>query len=173
MIQLQNEIVSLRAIEPEDIDLLFDLENDVGLWKYSNRLQPYSRDLLQNYIANAHKDIFETRQIKFTISRIDHTAVGFIDLFNYEPLHRRAGVGLLIRNQDQSKGYGGGALDLIRIYAQKYLQLHQLYVNIAEENKISIKLFERQGYSFAGKKKDWNFYEGEYHNENIYQKMIE
>ncbi len=172
MIQLQNEIVRLRAIEPEDIDLLFDLENDIGLWKYSNRSHPYSRDLLQNYIANAHKDIFETRQIKFTISTEDEVAVGFIDLFNYEPLHRRAGVGLLIRNQDQSKGYGGAALELIWIYAQKYLQLHQLYANIAEENKISIKLFERQGYCFAGKKKDWNFYEGEYHNENIYQKII-
>ena len=63
MTHLQNEKVSLRAVEPEDIDLLFDLENDISLWKYSNRLQPYSRDLLQKYIANAHKDIFEIRQI--------------------------------------------------------------------------------------------------------------
>ena len=59
MANLQNEKVSLRAVEPKDIDLLFDLENDVSLWKYSNRLQPYSRDLLQKYIANVHKDIFE------------------------------------------------------------------------------------------------------------------
>ena len=173
MIQLRNEIVSLRAIEPVDIELLFDLENDVELWKYSNRSQPYSRDLLQNYIANAHKDIFEIRQIKFTIIAQDDTAVGFIDLFDYEPLHHRAGVGLVIRNQDQSKGYGGAALELIGVYAQKHLQLHQLYAHIAAENKISIQLFERQGYCFVGKKKDWNFYEEQYHDESIYQKLIE
>lgn len=173
MIQLRNEIVSLRAIEPVDIELLFDLENDVELWKYSNRSQPYSRDLLQNYIANAHKDIFEIRQIKFTIIAQDDTAVGFIDLFDYEPLHHRAGVGLVLRQQDQNKGYGKAALQLIAVYAQKHLQLHQLYANIAEENRISIQLFEGQGYTFAGKKKDWNFYEGQYHDESIYQKMIE
>ena len=87
MILLQNEKVSLRALEPKDVDLLFDLENDVSLWKYSNRSQPYSRDLLQKYIANAHKDIFEIRQIKFTIIIDNDIAVGFIDLFDFEPLH--------------------------------------------------------------------------------------
>ncbi|MEC7173004.1 MAG: GNAT family N-acetyltransferase [Bacteroidota bacterium] len=173
MITLQNEKVSLRAIEPKDIDLLFDLENDVTLWKYSNRSQPYSRDLLQKYITNAHKDIFEIRQIKFTICIDEDIAVGFIDLFDFEPLHHRAGVGLIVRERYKSKGYGGAALHLIYVYAQKYLQLHQLYAFIAVENKISVRLFEGQGYHVTGKKKDWNFYEGRYHDEFIYQKLIE
>ena len=173
MIRLQNDLLSLRAIESEDIDLLFDLENDLDLWKYSNRSQPYSRDLLQKYIANAHKDIFEVRQIKFAICTLDGIAVGFIDLFDYEPLHHRAGVGLVLREQDQNKGYGKSSLELIALYAQKYLQLHQLYANSARENQMSIQLFEGQGYTFVGIKKDWNFYEGQYHAENIYQKMIE
>ena len=173
MIQLRNEIVSLRAIEPEDISLLFDIENDIELWKYSNRSQPYSRDLLNNYISNAQKDIFEIRQIKFTISGQDGNAVGFIDLFDFEPLHHRAGVGLVVRNQDQRNGYGAAALELIYFYAKKYLQMHQLYANIAVENSISIELFESQGYCFVGKKKDWNFYEGQYHDESIYQKLVE
>ena len=172
MIRLQNKLISLRALEPRDIELLFDLENDVELWKYSNRTQPYSKDLLQNYIANSHKDIFETRQIKFAISTMEDIAVGFIDLFDFEPLHHRAGVGLVIRKLDHRKGYGGAALDLIGNYARKHLQLHQLYAHIAVENKISIQLFENRGYCFVGKKKDWNFYEGEYHDESIYQKLI-
>ena len=173
MIQLQNETVRLRAIEPEDINLLFSLENDIEFWKYSNRSHPYSRDLLQNYISNAHKDIFEVRQIKFTIIGQGDNAVGFIDLFDFEPLHHRAGVGLVVQKKDQSKGYGRAALELISFYAKNYLQLHQLYANIAVENKISIELFESQGYCFVGKKKDWNFYEGQYHDESIYQKLIE
>ena len=53
--------------------------------------QPYSKDLLQNYVANSDKDIFEARQIKFS-STIEDIAVGFIDLFDFEPLHHRAGV---------------------------------------------------------------------------------
>ena len=172
MIRLQNKLISLRALEPRDIELLFDLENDVELWKYSNRNQPYSKDLLQNYIANSHKDIFETRQIKFTISTMEDIAVGFIDLFDFEPLHHRAGVGLVIRKLDHRKGYGAAALDLISNYARNNLQLHQLYAHIAVENKISIQLFENKGYCFVGIKKDWNFYEGKYHDEIIYQKLI-
>ena len=172
MIRLQNKLLSLRALEPHDIELLFDLENDVELWKYSNRNQPYSKDLLQNYIANSHKDIFETRQIKFTISTMEDIAVGFIDLFDFEPLHHRAEVGLVIRKLDPRKGYGAAALDLISNYGRKHLQLHQLYAHIAVENKISIQLFENKGYCFVGIKKDWNFYEGKYHDEIIYQKLI-
>jgi diamine N-acetyltransferase len=50
--------------------------------------------------------------------------------------------------------------------------LYQLYAHIAVENNISIRLFERQGYDFVGTKKDWNFYDGKYHDESIYQKII-
>ncbi len=172
MMRLQNERVSLRAIEHEDIDVLFNLENDVDLWKYSNRFQPFSKDLLKNYIANAHKDFFDIRQVKFSIVDQKKTLIGFIDLFDHEPLHHRAGVGLVVQKENRGKGYGTAALELIGDYAKNHLQLHQLYVNIAVENKISIQLFVRQGYFFAGTKKDWNFYEGQFHDESVYQKII-
>tara|TARA_Y100000389_G_C17359766_1_gene463099 strand:- start:238 stop:756 length:519 start_codon:yes stop_codon:yes gene_type:complete len=169
---IKNDILSLRAVEPEDIGALFEVENDLELWKYSNRSQPYSKDLLQNYISNAHRGIFETRQVKFTVVNLKGQPVGFIDLFDFEPLHHRAGVGLAIQKQFQDKGYGTGALALLGLYAKQYLQLHQLYANIAVENNISIKLFKCQGYHFVGTKKEWNFYDDQYHDESIYQKII-
>lgn len=172
MMQLQNEDVILRALEPEDIDLLFELENDTVLWKYSNRSQPYSKHLLKNYITNAHKHILEFRQIKFTITINKNQPIGFIDLFDYEPMHRRAAVGLVVRKENRERGYGTAALQLIDFYAKKYLQIHQLYANIALENKASIELFKGQGYIFVGKKKDWNFYDDQFHDEYIYQKII-
>ena len=87
MINYQNDFVTLRALEPEDLDFLFDTENDTELWKYSNRFHPYSKRLLNSYIANANKDIFETRQIKLAITNKQGRAIGFMDLFNFEPLH--------------------------------------------------------------------------------------
>ena len=80
MIPLKNEILGLRGVEPDDIRILFEIENDLELWKYSNRSQPYSKDLLQNYIANAHKDIFESRQVKFTLVNLKDQPIGFIDV---------------------------------------------------------------------------------------------
>jgi diamine N-acetyltransferase len=172
MMRLENEMVGLRAIEPIDVDVLFDVENDLDLWKYSNRSQPYSKDLLQRYIDHAHRDIFETRQIKFTVIDQEATPIGFIDLFDYEPLHHRAGVGLVILKEKQSKGYGAAALELIGVYAKKYLQLHQLFAHIASENTKSIRLFEAQGYVFVGTKKEWNFYEGQFQDESTFQKIF-
>ena len=172
MTQLENKDVILRALEPEDIDLLFELENDTDLWKYSNRSQPYSKHLLKNYITNAHKHIFEIRQIKFTIIIENNLPVGFVDLFDYEPLHHRAAVGLVVQKESRERGYGTAALQLIDSYAKKHLQLHQLYAHIAVENKASVELFKGEGYVFVGKKKDWNFYDDQFHDEFIYQKII-
>lgn len=172
MMHLQNDRISLRAVEPEDIDVLFELENDPGLWKYSNRVQPYSKDLLKRYLDNAHQHILESRQVKLSMVNSKSAVVGFIDLFDYEPLHHRAGVGLAVRKEHQTQGYGAASLDLIEVYARRYLHLHQLYAHISSENKISIRLFEGQAYSFVGTKKDWNFYDGEFHDELIYQKII-
>jgi diamine N-acetyltransferase len=171
MINYQNDLVTLRALEPEDLDFLFDTENDTELWKYSNRFQPYSKRLLNSYIANANKDIFETRQIKLVITD-KQGRVGFIDLFNFEPLHHRAAIGLTICPANRGRGYASAALVLIEAYAKERLQLHQLYANIAKENQHSIQLFESQKFLLVGKKKDWNFYEGEFHDELIYQKIV-
>ena len=172
MVNYQNQLVILRALEPDDIDFLFDTENDIDLWKYSDRFHPYSKSLLKAYISNADKDVFDTRQIKFTITDKEQQAIGFLDLFDFEPLHHRAAVGLMISSAERGKGYAGAALDLIETYAKEQLQLHQLYACVADENLPSISLFESQSYIMTGKKKDWNFYEGKYHDERIYQKII-
>ena len=168
----QKEVISLRAIEPSDIDFLFAIENDVSLWKYSNRSSPYSKNLLIDYIINSGRDIFETKQLKFTIVNKNNVPVGFIDLFDFDPLNHRAGVGIVITTEERSQGYGAAALASIEFFAKNQLQLHQLYADIAVENKTSIELFEKQKYVLIGTKKDWNFYEGKFHDEFNYQKLI-
>ena len=157
MINYQNDLVTLRALEPEDLDFLFDTENDTELWKYSNRFHPYSKRLLNSYIANANKDIFETRQIKLAITDKQGRAIGFMDLFNFEPLHHRAAIGLVICPANRGRGYASAALELIEAYAKERLQLHQLYANIAKENQHSIQLFESQKFLLVGKKKRLEF----------------
>ena len=43
---LENDKIKLRALEPDDLDLLFSVENSSDLWGISNTLTPFSRDLL-------------------------------------------------------------------------------------------------------------------------------
>ncbi|MGA0896491.1 MAG: GNAT family N-acetyltransferase [Flavobacteriaceae bacterium] len=166
------EGIFLRALEPEDLEVLLQLENDSSLWKYSNRTEPFSRDLLQKYIDQQHQDIFEVKQKRFVVSYHDQTPIGFVDLFDFEPLHRRAGIGVIIHPNYQGKGYARRALELVEEYAKKQLNLHSLYANIAEENSASLKVFESCEFRRIAEKKEWNFYEGRFHDEYLYQKLL-
>ena len=50
MKQLSNDKVLLRALEPEDVELLYGWENDSDLWQVSNTIAPYSKYVLTQFI---------------------------------------------------------------------------------------------------------------------------
>ena len=153
---LANDIITLRAIEPEDIELLYSWENDPEIWEVSHTLVPYSKYILALYIKNSDKDIYETKQLRLMIDTNEGKTVGAIDLFDFEPHHSRVGVGLLIHNkEDRSKGYASEALDLLISFCFKKLNIHQMFANIESRNKISLGLFEKHGFRICGTKKEW------------------
>ena len=163
----------LRALEPEDVDVLYAVENDVSHWKYSDRNQPYSKATLRNYIAHAHEDIYTTGQLRFVLAAPGHPFIGMVDLYNFSAMHHRAGVGLLILKHYRKQGFGVQAIALLEAYVKAHLQLHQLYACFSEDNLPSKKLFEKMGFQEAGVKKDWIFHSGGYHHVLFFQKNYE
>ncbi len=168
---LHGNSIYLRALEPEDLEFLYAVENDEAIWEVSNTITPYSRFLIRQYLENAQQDIFEAKQLRLAIcSRTSEEALGLIDLFDFDPVNRRAGVGIIIKNENErGKGYGKEALQLVINYAFHHLQLHQLYANIGEENAASIALFSTFGFQKIGVKKDWICRNGEFFDEAFYQ----
>jgi diamine N-acetyltransferase len=153
---LSNRIVSLRAIEPEDIELLYSWENDPEIWEVSHTLVPFSKYILALYIKNSDKDIYESKQLRLMIDTSDGKTIGAIDLFDFDPYHSRVGIGILIHNrEDRSKGYAGAALELLIAYCFNKLNIHQLFVNIETGNKVSLNLFEKHGFKICGTRKEW------------------
>lgn len=151
--------INLRAIEPEDIDLLYKWENDESIWHLSNTLAPFSRYVLTKYIESAHLDIYQTRQLRLMIDAVEGSSsrtVGAIDLFDFEPFHLRAGIGVVIGDsQDRGKGIASLALKELIQYSFETLQLKQLYCNILEDNLVSLNLFKKHGFKEVGLKKSW------------------
>lgn len=170
MITLKGEHIYLRALEPEDLEFIHAIENDETIWEISNTLTPYSKFLIKQYLEHAHKDIFEVKQLRLVISNYEDAPIGMIDLFDFDFKNGRAGVGILVKEpKDREKGVGKEALKLLIDYSFSHLGLHQLYCNISEGNKASIKLFSNQGFEKIGLKKDWNYINGLYKNEYVYQ----
>jgi len=173
MAVLLGKNISLRALEPEDLDFLFSAENDESFWEISGTQIPYSKYILRNYIQNAHQDIYEAKQYRFVICDTSNTPVGMIDLFEFNPQHKRVGVGILIIPQHQRKNYASEALEMIIDYAFSYLHVHQIFANITSNNNRSIALFEKLKFKIAGVKKDWIFSNSTYKDEILYQLIKE
>ena len=168
---LENSSVILRALEPEDLEILYSWENDPSVWHLSGTLVPFSRYLLKQYLENARKDIFELKQLRLVIERREgNRAVGAIDLFEYDPHHHRAGIGILIAHRsDRGKGYAREALEALMDYSFNVLKLHQLWCNIGAGNEESLKLFRKAGFLEVGEKKGWLFNGEAYESEWMLQ----
>jgi len=169
---LEGKKLILRALEPTDVDVLFEWENNEKLWHLSNTITPFSRFTMEQYILNAHQDIYTTKQLRLMIDKKEpdgNNPIGSIDLFDFDPTNKRAGLGVLIIENEQSKGYASEALELLINYCFTTLQLHQVYCNISADNQASLKLFEKQNFSMVGQKKEWLFINGKWIDENILQ----
>ncbi|QHI39351.1 Spermidine N(1)-acetyltransferase [Kordia antarctica] len=172
MLTLTGKLLNLRALEPEDLDFIYDIENDESIWEISATQTPYSRFLIKQYLENAHQDIYEAKQLRLVMVSKEQETIGLIDLFEFDPKNKRVGIGLLIaKSENRYKGFGKEALQLVCEYAYKHLNVHQVFANIGEENEASIKLFENLGFQQIGVKRDWNFVNGKFKNELFYQKL--
>lgn len=170
MITLKGKHVYLRALEPEDLEFVHAVENDESIWEISNTQTPFSKFIIKQYLENAHKDIYEVKQLRLVISNYNDAPLGMIDIFDFDFKNSRAGIGILIKDTEaRGKGYGSEALKLLVSYCFTHLGLHQLYCNISEENEVSIKLFKNEGFKQVGLKKDWNYVNNSYKNEYLFQ----
>lgn len=165
--------ITLRALEPDDVGLLYRWENDMSIWHLSNTITPLSKFTLEQYVMDSALDIFATRQLRMMIDLKDEMdgirTIGSIDLFDYEPTHLRAGVGIMILKEFRGRGLASEALELLIHYAFDTLQMHQVYCNIATDNPESIRLFKSKGFRLVGTKRDWNRIHNIWQNECLYQ----
>lgn len=171
MITLKGDTIYIRALEPNDLEFVYAIENDQSIWEVSNTNTPYSRFLVRQYLENAHQDIYEAKQLRLAICQdMDFPALGLIDIFDFDPKNNKAGVGIVIQgNENRKQNIGSEALGLLIQYAFQHLNLHQLYANIGTENVASIALFTKFGFESIGIKKDWNLVNGIYKDEAIFQ----
>lgn len=164
--------IYFRHITPDDIDLILTWENNTENWKISSTTKPYTRDQIEEFV-NLNQDIFELEQLRLVIClNTTNEVVGNIDLFDFEPEHRRVGVGILIDEKFRNQGYAHQSIILIEEYAKEVLGVKNMFCNILTDNLNSIKLFEKHNFKQIGIKKGWHQYKGNWFDEFLYLKTI-
>ena len=166
---LKGKNIFLRALELEDIDYLFSIENNEKYWSISDSQIPFSKYLLNRYLKNSDMDIYEAKQLRLVITDFKNITIGLIDLFDIDFKNNRAGVAIIINEKMRNKGFAKEALEMLIKYSKTHLSLHQLYCNILEDNTHSINLFKSVQFKEVGLKKDWIKFDGKYKNEMLLQ----
>lgn len=219
--RLAGRTVSLRAVEPRDVDLLYVWENDVDLWAVSGTTEPFSREQMVRFVERqlGGADLLHTGQLRLMIEvpkledqvqvqeqkqeqepKLEDQkqgqkqtpkqmsqefgpaeipcqaaeAVGAVDLFEYDPIHRRAGIGIVIYGaKHRRRGYALETLEILCRYAREQLYLHQLWCTVGADNTPSRELFRRAGFVESGVKRDWLRTPEGFRDEVILQKILE
>lgn len=154
-IESLDNICHLRAVEPSDLELMYLWENDREVWRVSGNTAPLSRERLAQFIEEQNYDIYATRQMRLIIEA-EGSAVGTLDIFDFDPQHLRFGIGILIYAQeDRRRGYAHAAIESLKEYARDTLGVKQIWAGVAENNRASISLFEGCGFELCGTRRAW------------------
>ena len=138
------ERIRLRALEPEDLEWLYRVENDETIWKWGNTNVPYSRYVLRSYIAEARHDVYADGQVRLAVvEQKGQSVVGCVDLVDFSPRHLRAEVGIAIFPKFRRQGYATAALRMLSGSV------------VSGDNVGALQLFRQCGYDSCAMLPDW------------------
>ncbi len=164
--------VHLRAMEPEDLDFLYHIENDANLWEVGVTNVPYSRYLLHEYMSSTRGDIYADQQVRLIVELDGNEVIGIADIINFDARHCRAELGIVIAKKYRRQGYATEVIRQMSEYACRVLHLHQLYACISADNESSVSLFSKVGFRQIASLPDW-LYDGKaYHSAVLMQLLL-
>ena len=171
---LENEKIRLRALEPEDLELIFAIENDTELWDLGTANFPYSKFAVRQYLNQQPQDIFQAGELRMVIEeRPTNQSVGIIDLLNFSIQNKHAEIAIAIKKEHRQKRYAGNAITILETYAANILGIHQLYAKVNEAlNPIASKCFASLNYKKTAVLPDWHKIQNKYYDITLLSKII-
>lgn len=165
------ESFSIRALEPGDLDVLFEIENDSRLWPLGISKEPLNREILTLYLSTMPGNLQRDGQLRMALYRVNspQRALALVDLYDYDPVARKAGVGIAVLESERGKGLGAIALKELMDYSRNILALRMLHAVIPVENAASLALFEKIGFEHVGRLKDWIWTNGAFEDAHMKQ----
>ena len=147
--------VTLRAMEPDDLVFLYEMENDMDIWNVGGNNVPYSRKMLASYIESSSGDIYTDKQVRFMVDNENGDTIGMVDLFDFSPRHRRAELGIVVKSDFRQQGYSEAIVLKVLDYARQIIGMHQIYAIVPIDNVASVRMLESAGFQSRTVLKDW------------------
>ena len=169
MTSSDDALVGLRALEPEDLELLYAIENDPEVWE-AGEASFYSRYTLKQYIATAANDIRVDGQLRL-VAQWAGVGIGLADLAGYDAANARAEVGMVVLPQYRGRGLAEQALLCLVEHARR-LHLHQLWATIAVGNSAAEAMARGAGFEATAVLRQWLRVADGYRDARIWQRIL-
>lgn len=153
---LDNGIIKLRAPEPQDLDTLYMIENDVSQWSDGITFAPVSRKQLWDYIHTYDGNIYSAGQLRLVVELNEENKIaGVVDLYDYDRVNLRAYVGISVVPECRNHGLGTMILSLVKDYCATQLGMFMLACIVRADNQPSINIFQKNGFEVTGHFPQW------------------
>jgi len=155
-----------------DLKQLKDWRNSDFVRKACREYRLLNMENQKRWFESLHKKPPEN--IMFGIENKEGGLIGVCGLTWIDWKNRNAEVSIYIGSKEwQGKGAATDSLKILIKYGFETLNLHRIYAIIFDFNKPSVKLFEKCGFKFEGKRREAHFIEGRYWDELVYSILME
>lgn len=161
--RLPGERVVLREFREEDLSGMRSWMIDAESTRYlgGSTLMPPSwemsertlRQLLEGDAGGYNWVIAEKDSLRY---------LGQVSLILIDHLNRRAELTLVMAPDQAGKGYAKEGVRLALRFAFRQLNLHKVYLKVAQPNERAVRLYERCGFRVEGRLRDELFLDGQY-----------
>ena len=162
--ELKGNLVNLRAIEHEDIEMVRQLINSPDYEKMIVGWSlPISKKAQEEWFLNLKND---SNVMRFTIETEADGAVGMIGLRGFDWKNGSAsGLGMRIAKKEiRTRGLATDAWMTLLKYAFEELRLNRIDGSALEYNKASLRVCEKVGFKVEGVKRNAIYKNGKFHN---------
>lgn len=170
---LTGNLVVLRALERDDLKLIHNWQNDEEVMRLS-RSQPDHSVSMEALAAEFEKNLkgedSDTRRFGI-VEKSSGKLIGWcsISLNRWARRFTTADVGLCIGEKDRwLKGYGTDVVGLLLKEAFEQLDLHRLVWWTHSDNKGSIALARKMGFSEEGRLRENVFFDNKFHDSLVF-----
>jgi RimJ/RimL family protein N-acetyltransferase len=147
------ELVRLRALEMEDLDIILKYFNNLELRQYLSTQWPMSRNTERQWLERATTmDPWKDGVLHLAIEdKKTNEFLGTVGIFDISKQHQKAELGIAIYNPDNhGKGYGTDTTKVMLWVAFHVLGLNTVYLLALDTNKRAHRAYEKAGFKYAG-----------------------
>ena len=144
---LAGELVTLRAIEREDVPDLHTWGQEYATWPEGS-YHPYAPRSLAESLAkfDAREGYRSTDSSVDFAMDVDDALVGSICLWGLDAFNRRAHLGITVGTPYRGKGYGTDACRVLVRYAFVDRGLHRVQLEVLANNAAAVRAYEKAGF---------------------------